>query len=112
LKILYFWRFVNVSFDSLWWPCGPLEDDLRGQDRPDRTRAFERHLPIKEIMRTLSVSRATLGKVIRGKASGLKYERGVQPAPKLGEWVDVLTGILEQEAKLPGRGRRCRRLCR
>jgi hypothetical protein len=35
-----------------------------------------------------------------------KYERGVQPSPKLGEWVEVLTEILEKEAKLPKRERR------
>jgi transposase len=52
------------------------------------------------------VSRATVRKVIRGRATEFKYERGVQPAPKLGEWVMVLTEILEQEAKLPRRERR------
>jgi hypothetical protein len=58
--------------------------DLIGQIR----RAyFEQHRPIKEIVRTLSVSRATVRKVIRGHATEFKYERGVQPAPKLGEWV-------------------------
>jgi DNA invertase Pin-like site-specific DNA recombinase len=31
-----------------------------------RRAFFERHLPIKEIVRTLSVSRATVRKVIRG----------------------------------------------
>ena len=46
-------------------------------------------------MRTLSVSRATVRKVIRGHETEFKYERGVQPAPKLGEWVEVLTEILE-----------------
>src|ERR1700674_549160 len=77
--------------------------DLIGQIR----RAFfERHLPIKEIVRTLSVSRATVRKVIRGKATEFRYERGVQPAPKLGEWVEVLTEILEKEANLPKRERR------
>src|ERR1700687_1936020 len=77
--------------------------DLIGQIR----RAyFEQHMPIKEIVRTLSVSRATVRKVIRGKATEFKYERGVQPAPKLGEWVEVLTEILEKEAKLPRRERR------
>ena len=35
-----------------------------------------------------------------------RYERGVQPAPKLGEWLDVLTELLEKEAKLPRRERR------
>ena len=71
-----------------------------------RRAFFERHLPIKEIVRTLSVSRATVRKVIRGKATEFRYERGIQPAPKLGEWVDVLTEILEKEAKLPRRERR------
>jgi len=52
------------------------------------------------------VSRATVRKVVRGRATEFKYERGVQPAPKLGEWVEVLTAILEQEARLPRRERR------
>src|SRR5271166_6888487 len=71
-----------------------------------RRAFFERHLPIKEIVRTLSVSRATVRKVIRGKATEFRYERGVQPAPKLGDWVEVLIEILEKEAKLPRRERR------
>ena len=71
-----------------------------------RRAFFERQLPIKEIVRTLSVSRATVRKVIRGKATEFRYERGVQPAPKLGDWVEVLTEILEKEAKLPRRERR------
>ena len=71
-----------------------------------RRAYFEQHRPIKEIVRTLSVSRATVRKVIRGQATEFKYERGVQPVPKLGEWVAVLTEILEQEAKLPRRERR------
>jgi hypothetical protein len=79
-----------------------------GVDRIGEIRRafFERHLPIKEIVRTLSVSRATVRKVIRGKATEFRYERGVQPAPKLGEWVEVLTAILEKEATLPRRERR------
>ena len=77
--------------------------DMIGQIR----RAFfEQHRPIKEIVRTLSVSRATVRKVVRGQATEFKYERSVQPAPKLGEWVEVLTEILEQEARLPRRERR------
>ncbi len=71
-----------------------------------RRAFFERHLPIKEIVRTLSVSRATVRKVIRGTATEFRYERGVQPAPKLGDWVEVLIEILEKEARLPRRERR------
>ena len=66
----------------------------------------DQHRSIKEIVRTLSVSRATVRKVVRGQKTEFKYERGVQPVPKLGEWVEVLTEILEQEAKLPKRERR------
>ena len=71
-----------------------------------RRAYFEQQRPIKEIVRTLSVSRATVRKVIRGQATEFKYERGVQPTPKLGEWVEVLAEILEREAKLPRRERR------
>ena len=71
-----------------------------------RRAYFEQHRSIKEIVRTLSVSRATVRKVVRGHQTEFKYERGVQPAPKLGDWVEVLTEILEQEAKLPKRERR------
>ena len=77
--------------------------DLIGQIR----RAyFEQHRPIKEIVRTLLVSRGTVRKVIRGHATEFKYVRGVQPTPKLGDWVEVLTEIIEKEAKLPKRERR------
>jgi len=41
---------------------------------------FEQHRPIKEIVRTLSVSRTTVRKVVRGKQTAFKYEREVQHA--------------------------------
>ena len=71
-----------------------------------RRAYFDQKLPIKEIVRTFSVSRTTVRKLIRGRAIELKYERGVQPAPKLGDWIGVLTVILETEAKLARRERR------
>jgi hypothetical protein len=71
-----------------------------------RRAYFEQKRPIKEIVRTLSVSRTTVRRVIRSQKTAFKYERGVQPAPKLGEWVKVLVEILEAEAKLPRRERR------
>ena len=71
-----------------------------------RRAYFEQHRPIKEIVRTLSVSRATVRKVMRSHQTEFKYERGVQPTPKLGEWVEVLTEILTKEANLPRRERR------
>ena len=71
-----------------------------------RRAYFEQLRSIKEIVRTLSVSRATVRKVIRSHKTEFKYAREVQPTPKLGVWVEVLTEILEQEAKLPKRERR------
>jgi len=46
-----------------------------------RRAYFEEHRPIKEIVRTLSVSRATVRKVIRSRKTEFKYERGGQPTP-------------------------------
>ena len=66
-----------------------------------RRAYFEQRRPIKEIVRTFSVSRATVRKVVRSQATAFKYERAVQPAPKLGEWVAILNEILEKESKLP-----------
>ncbi len=71
-----------------------------------RRAYFDRHEPIREIVRTLSVSRATVRKVICGEATEFKYERSVQPRPKLGGWVEALVEILEKEARLPRRERR------
>ncbi len=71
-----------------------------------RRAYFEQHRPIKEIVRRLSVSRATVRKVIRSHKTAHKYERGVQPTPKLGDWLEVLTAILEKESGLPRRERR------
>ena len=71
-----------------------------------RRAYFEQRLPIKEIVRRLAVSRATVRRVIRSQKTEFKYERGVQPVPKLGEWVSVLNEMLEKEAQLPRRERR------
>ena len=70
-------------------------------------RAFhDQHKGIRTIARELGTSRATVRKVVRGDETEFKYERGVQPSPKLGQWIGDLTGILEAEAKLPRRERR------
>jgi len=42
-----------------------------------RRAYFEQQRPIKEIVRTLSVSRATVRKVIRSRETEFKYERGL-----------------------------------
>jgi transposase len=71
-----------------------------------RRAYFEQGRSINEIVRTMSVSRATVRKVIRGDKTEFKYGRGIQPTPKLGDWVEALTEILGAEAKLPKRERR------
>ena len=76
-----------------------------------RRAYFEQRLPIKEIVRTLCVSRATVRKVVRSHKTAFKYARGVQPVPKLGAWVDVLTEILEKEANFRGESAGRRSVC-
>jgi len=73
-----------------------------------RRAYFEQGRPIKEIVRVLSVSRATVRKVIRGQeTTAFSYAaRTAQPSPKLGPWISALAEILEREDKLPRRERR------
>ncbi len=71
-----------------------------------RRAYFEQERSIKEIVRTLSASRATVRNVIRGHQTEFKYARDVQPTPKLGVWVETLTEILETESRPPERERR------
>ena len=80
---------------------GLFGDDKRGPYRQIKRAYFERHHPIKEIVRRLSASRTTVHKVIRGEVTTFVYERGVRPAPNLGDWIAVMTEILEAEGKLP-----------
>ena len=71
-----------------------------------RRAYFEQHRSIKEIVRTLSVSRATVRKVIRGHTGRSSNTSVGSSPPKLGDWVEVLTEILEKESNLPKRERR------
>jgi transposase len=61
---------------------------------------------IKRIARELGIARDTVRKVLRSGATEFTYKREIQPQPKLGAWVTVLTEILEAEANLPRRERR------
>lgn len=80
-----------------------IEVDLIGRIR----RAFhEERSGIKAIAREFGVSRTTVRKVVRSDKTEFRYERSVQPAPKLGAFVEDLTAILEAEASLPRRERR------
>jgi transposase len=71
-----------------------------------RFEHFKNRKGIKRIARELGIARDTVRKVLRSGATEFVYRREVQPQPKLGAWVSVLTEILEAEAKLPKRDRR------
>jgi len=71
-----------------------------------RRAYFEQGVTIKQIVRDQGVSRDVVRRVVRSGATEFKYERHVQPAPKLGAWIERLTQILEAEVKLPRRERR------
>jgi hypothetical protein len=58
---------------------------------------------IKEIVRSLGVSRNTVRKVLRSGETAFAYERTEQPLPKLGPWASDLDGLLAANA---GKARR------
>jgi hypothetical protein len=62
------------------------------------------HKPIRQIVRELRISRKTVRKAIRG-ATEFRYERGVQPQPRLGEFVARLDDLLEANSKRAARER-------
>ena len=67
-------------------------------------RAFEvDHKPIRQIVRELRISRKTVRKAIRGSSTEFRYDRQVQPQPRLGEFVAQLDGLLEANSKRPAR---------
>jgi transposase len=69
-------------------------------------RAFFREgKPIKAICRDLGVSRKVVRKVIRSGATEFRYEREVQPLPKIGRWSDELDRLLTANDGKPPRER-------
>jgi transposase len=62
--------------------------------------------PIKEIVRLLKVSRNTVRRVLRAEAPKLRYERVVQPRPRLGPYATRLEQMLEEDERLAASERR------
>ena len=60
---------------------------------------------IKEIARTLHLSRNTVRRILRSGETAFSYDREVQPRPKLGAWTDELDRLLTANAKAPARER-------
>jgi transposase len=63
------------------------------------------HKPIRQIVRDLRLSRQTVRKAIRGESTEFRYERQVQPQPRLGAFVVRLDAMLEANSKRPARER-------
>jgi DNA-binding GntR family transcriptional regulator len=61
--------------------------------------------PIRQIVRELRISRQTVRKAIRGSSTEFRYERQVQPQPRLGAFVARLDAMLEANSKRPARER-------
>ena len=70
-----------------------------------RRAFFHQKKPIKAICRELKISRKAVRKAIRSKATEFRYERGVQPMPKLGSWLERLDGLLAANEDKPARER-------
>ena len=67
-----------------------------------RREHFVKGKSIKEIVRDLKVSRNTVRKVLRSKATAFEYARSVEPHPKLGAWQADLDRMLSaNEVKSP-----------
>jgi hypothetical protein len=64
---------------------------------------FHHKKPIKAISRELKVSRRVVRKAIRSEATEFRYERSVQPMPKLGAWREQLDGLLAANEGKPAR---------
>ena len=60
---------------------------------------------IKEISRTLHLSRNTVRRILRSGETAFSYDREVQPRPKLGPWTEALDRLLAANAKAPARER-------
>ena len=60
---------------------------------------------IKEIARTLHLSRNTVRRILRSGETAFSYEREVQPRPKVGPWTEALDRLLAASAKAPTRER-------
>src|SRR5215831_14498181 len=70
-----------------------------------RRRFWVDKKPIRQIVRELRISRQTVRKAIRGSSTEFRYERQVQPQPRLGAYVARLDGLLEANSKRPARER-------
>jgi transposase len=70
-----------------------------------RRAYFQQKKAIKTISRELKVSRKAIRKAIRSEATEFRYERSVQPMPKIGPWRERLDELLLANERKPRRER-------
>src|SRR6202046_3200148 len=70
-----------------------------------RRAYFVQQKTIKAICRELRVSRKVVRKVLRSEATEFRYERGEQPAPRIGPWREALDEMLASNEAKPRRER-------
>ena len=70
-----------------------------------RRAFFVEKKPIKAICRELKRSRTAVRRAIRSEATEFRYERSVQPMPKLGAWRAQLDDLLAANEAKPARER-------
>ena len=70
-----------------------------------RRAYFVQRRSIRTIARELKLSRNTVRKAVRSGETKFAYERGVQPRPKLGPWIDELERLLAENDAQPARER-------
>ena len=70
-----------------------------------RRAYFVQQKTIKAICRELRVSRKVVRKVLRSEPTEFRYERGEQPAPRIGLWREALDEMLASNEAKPRRER-------
>ena len=70
-----------------------------------RREHLDKGKSIREIARTLHLSRNTVRRILRSGETAFSYEREVQPRPKLGAWAEELDRLLEANTKAVTRER-------
>ena len=68
-----------------------------------RREHLDKGKSIREIARSLRLSRNTVRRILRSGETAFSYEREVQPRPKLGRWTDELDRLLAANAKVAPR---------
>jgi transposase len=106
---------THLSFCSILSEFTQREEDAKEMLNVETIRKIRQaHLRdgkgIRAISRDLNVSRNTVRNIIRSGITDQKYERSTQPHPKLGGFIERLSGLLQEDIEKPVRHRRSAQL--